>query len=224
MLHLAEAEAEQERWYNNTIRGNEKRFEVKKCGNIVDRVAEAEEEEEDYGSLATDYESDTESESEDEIGDDIEFEMVGVNFFRDNEIRFPHPTRRDSVVTVSEFEFDDDDQENDEEQEEGEISEVDEDGMFQLTRTKSHRPPSLCSDVSDDDEEESQLPSPPQLPVYQPPPLSLKEKQQQLDGSTFFEPHHSHEVDDEYPSSKLHTDQSHILFQDRLISTMIGPF
>jgi len=151
MIHLSEAEAEQERWYQQTVRGNE--YDT-----------------EEYGSLAADYESDTESESEEEDEDD-EFEEV-VYCEQNRRTAYRAQPQREAAINMHEVEvaaeYDDDEYEN-ENDDDGE-----DDGMFALTRTTSHRPPSLCSDASDDEEDDHAPPSPPQ-PADHHYPMSEKE-------------------------------------------------
>jgi hypothetical protein len=151
MLHLAEAEAEQERWYQNTVRGNERDAE-------------------EYGSLATDYESE-----EEESDDEEEYE--------EEEDMRPHY----NAPTIAIHEVEDEDEEGYDDYEE-DYEDDDEDGMFALTRTTSHRPPSLCSDESDDDDDEHP-PSPLQPAEHF--PISQKDDLHEVsyfDGSFLHEP------------------------------------
>lgn len=147
MIRLADAEAEQELWYSNTVRGNE-------------------DEAEDYGSLAADYDSDTDSESDEEEDDEYESdeEEDNVMDFHYTRPRFSHTP----VIGVQELaSVDEEDEEEDEEENttthyDMDIDE-DDSGMYELTRTTSHRPPSLCSDCSDDElDDDAHPPSPPQ--------------------------------------------------------------
>lgn len=159
MIHLSEAERDQEMWYNSMVRGNEEAREPAR--QWPESIPE---EQEEYGSLAADYESDSDSSSE---GDEDE-EMEDLDFTSYALIREPsykcYPTH-ETVIGVSEVdeEFEDED------------DECDEDGLFSLARTTSHRPPSLCSDLSDDEDEDSNPPSPTQPTISQ-PHMSLKER------------------------------------------------
>jgi len=148
MIHLAEAEAEQEQWYQNTVRGNE--YDT-----------------EEYGSLAADYESDTESESDEEEYEEEEEEDEFEEVYHEQKQRTVYPApQRGAVIQVREIGADfNDEYENDEE----------DDGMFTLTRTTSHRPPSLCSDASDDDDEDEHAPPSPPQPAEHHYPMSEKE-------------------------------------------------
>jgi len=194
MIRLSEAEAEQEQWYNNTVRGNEREW------------SEPEYEPEEYGSLATDYESEEDSEDESE-----EEHIEMYRYERKSQPRFL--ARHETVIGVSEVEEEDEEYDS---EDEALYDEEDEDGMFMLTRTTSHRPPSLCSDCSDDEDEESNPPSPPQ-PSEHNPPMTPKER---LSGVSpkFFDSH-------PHPRYPLHHDPGESLFSDdRLLPEMIGTF
>jgi hypothetical protein len=186
MVHLADAEAEQERWYYNTVRGNERDWA----------------ESEGYGSLATDYESDpdsdtdSDSDSDSSVSSDEEFEeevMEKDNIYTPtNEYRYlatPETTVGVTEVAVDDLEDDEED-----------------DGMFELTRTTSYRPPSLCSDESDDEDDESPPPSPPQPTEHHLPPMS--EKDLHAISHTFFDSH--------IHSSSPIDDPTTVLFSGRL--------
>ncbi|PUU78189.1 hypothetical protein B9Z19DRAFT_90165 [Tuber borchii] len=160
MIHLSEAERDQERWFNTMVRGNEESREYRDLPETI------EEEPEEYGSLAADYDSDSDSSEE---SDDEEMEDVDVTYTIAREPSYKYYQTQETIIGVSE-------------------AEVDEDRIFSLTRTRSRRPPSLCSDYSDDEEEESNPPSPPQ-PTIPHPPLSHKEH-------SFFAEHHGSEPQD----------------------------
>lgn len=158
MIRLSEAERDQEIWYNSMVRGNEE--PAKQWPESIP------EEQEEYGSLAADYESDSDSSSEgdeDEEMEDLDF----TNYALTREPSFKHYPTRGTVIGVSEV---------DEEFEDEEDDECDDDGLFSLERTTSHRPPSLCSDLSDDEDEDSNPPSPPQPTIAHPVVMSLKER------------------------------------------------
>ncbi|TGZ82275.1 hypothetical protein EX30DRAFT_221064 [Ascodesmis nigricans] len=144
MIHLADAEAQQERWYTNTIQGYA--------------------DEEDMGSLPTDYDSDS-SDSDSECSDD---EDEGEY---EDDIPSLHPTGlhyttspRRPLYTISES--DDEDYES--------YDEEDLDDFSPLERTTSHRPPSLCSDYSDEEDDDvATPPSSPQQPLEHIPVSTL---------------------------------------------------
>lgn len=163
MIHLTEAERDQEQWFNSMVRGNEESRESREFPETI------EEESEGYGSLAADYdtESDTSSESDDGEMEDVE---LGYSLLA-REASFMYSSTRTTTTIIGVSELDEGyDEAGDDTEEEDE----DEDGMYSLTRTTSRRPPSLCSDYSDEEEEESNPPSPPQ-PTIPHPPLSHKQ-------------------------------------------------
>jgi hypothetical protein len=141
MIHISEAEAEQDKWYSSTVRGNEQAWEESEYDN----------DEEKYGSLPADYDSDSDSSVSDDSDYDLEEALEVASLPSPVEHRFL-ASNQTTVIGVLEVEEDDldDDYEDDED-----------DDSLSLTRTYSHRPPSLCSDSSDD-EDESNLPSPEQ--------------------------------------------------------------
>ena len=149
MLHLASSEHQQQQWIEDSAHQN---------SYIDDREEDAADEEDQdpvYGSLATDWPSDSSSDCDDDDSED------------DDEFYSSHPNF--SRVHVKEIY-------NISEEEEHEFSDTptdDEDGLYSLTRTSSHRggPPSLCSDLSEDEDDEHSLPpSPPTLSIHTPPP------------------------------------------------------
>lgn len=153
MIHIHTAEAEQEKWYYNTVRSTPSSSE-------------------EYGSLAADY-SDDSSDSESDVDseedyseyesesdyDEEEFEEI----FEDKIISVPTKPARRTSFTADVCLLDDIEESDEEEQYENDYATEEEleeeDGMYTLTRTTSHRPPSLCSDESDE-ESDSELLSP----------------------------------------------------------------
>lgn len=177
MIHLAEAERDQEEWFNQAIQGN----------MIAEEEEEYEEDSRDWpqsqpetqGWLATDYESDTESEEEeDEEEEDSEDEMEFTEYELSTSSKgSPSGPRYQTIIGVSEVDEDYDDEEDEE----------DEDGLYTLTRTVSHRPPQLVADMSDDEEEESNPPSPPQVTLS-----SFSSKKGSSSKPTYFHQHPHH--------------------------------
>lgn len=172
MIRLADAEAEQERWFTNTVRGNEE-------------WTDADHEPEEYGSLAADYDSDTESEEDEESDEESDEDDMDYSYTERSEM--PRLSRMPVIgmhkAEAEEMDYDEDMLDDDED---------DEGGMYELTRVTSHRPPSLCSDCSDD-EDETHPPSPPQ-PAKQ---LLMSEKELHAHGyfpteSPIDEDHHHH--------------------------------
>jgi hypothetical protein len=167
MLHLADADRQQQHWFEDSVRGNE----------VYERTQDDEEEddrEEDsepvYGSLATDWPSDSDSESDDDE-DYLEYQQ---NLTR-VQVKEIYDIEEEDEDSLSDVPTDDDD-----------------DGLYSLTRTSSHRggPPSLCSDLSEDeDDDHSAPPSPPQ-PAIHTPPVYKKSSSVPPMATGFFDDHH----------------------------------
>lgn len=186
MIHLSEAERDQEMWYNSMVRGNEEAREPAR--QWAESIPE---EQEEYGSLAADYESDSDSSSEGDEDEDEDMEDLHfTSYTLTRESSFKYFPTHETVFDISEV--------DEEEYEDEEDDDCDEDGMLSLTRTTSHRPPSLCSDLSDDEDEDSNPPSPPQ-PTISHPPMSLKERAYfEQNGTNLSEQRESSLYEDEY--------------------------
>lgn len=197
MIALAEAEREQEQWFNEVVRGS--------------IAAEDEEEDEDeesrdwpeqsyegHGWLAVDYsESESEEDSESEADSDEEVE----------DVQYPMPrlTRKPSYQSVSPYL-----------QTTVGVSEIDQyeedfedgDGMYPLMRASSYgSPPQLVADLTDDEEEESSPPSSPPQPSL---PFTLVKGKERITSTSFFgeNPHSSHDetfLDGIHPPSLIST-------------------
>jgi len=143
MLHLAEAERDQESWFNHSVRGaaQEEEKEEEKHIRWADTIVE--EPEQDWDVADADAESDSDD-------SDSDFEIEDV---------IPYtPARATYVATIAVTEEDDEEYEDDEDDED-----------LALTRTPSHSPPQLVHDShSDSDSDDDMPPSPPQitLPVF----------------------------------------------------------
>lgn len=134
MLDLADAEREQESWFNNTVRGAAKASEEPKHIQWAETIEE---------SMDEDDESDTESLDSDSDSDDEEIHYAkNVPFHR----RSSQP-----ATTITAMELDDTDMEDDEDYEDDLV----------LTRTSSH-PPELLHESDSESEDDSMPPSPPQ--------------------------------------------------------------
>jgi len=159
MLELAEAEQEQESWFNQSVKGATKSEEAPKHIQWADSIVE--EPEEDWQAEDADSDSsDSESEFDDE---DIEMTSAGIMSLR----RVP------SQTTITAREVD----ESDEEEEYEDDGEEDY-AMLSLQRSPSHAayPPELSHDSEDDSsEDEAMPPSPPSTAL---PTLSEKQRQQ----------------------------------------------
>lgn len=141
MLDLAEAEREQEHWFNATVT---KAAEEPKHIRFVDSLP----------PVVEDYETDSDSDGEDEE-EEIEYS--------------PPPLRRvlspPMTITTTEIDMDEDDEDDyyyDEDDD-------DESESLQLTRTRSHTsvrsPPELLHESDSESEDDSMPPSPPPQPL-----------------------------------------------------------
>jgi len=143
MLELADAEQEQERWFNNTVSGAAKE-EASEPKHIQWADTVIEEPEEDWE--ASDAE---ESDDESDYDEDEDIAMVAAN--PTSVHRAPSPAAK---ITTREIDSEDDeDFEEDDEEDYNDLA---------LTRTSSRHPPELTSDSEEDSDEESMPPSPPQ--------------------------------------------------------------
>jgi hypothetical protein len=155
MLDLADAEREQERWFNQTVSGATKTSRrEEKDRHIQWASTVVEEPEEDLDAEdASDLESDL-SDSDEE--DDSDFDENDFVINTPVRLRSPPPPQQaipeatlveDEDDTDSDFEFDD----------EEDLEEL------SLTRSPSRQsPPELLADLDDSSEDESMPPSPPQ--------------------------------------------------------------
>ncbi len=159
MLDLAEAEREQESWFNQTVKGAAKASEEPKHIQWVDTIPEEaidEADEEDWDAEASDNESDS--------SDDEDAEYVPAI-----------PPRRipQQLTTITTTEIDDDDMDMDEDYEED----------LALTRTSSAHPPELLHESDSESDDDSMPPSPPQPEV---PLDAFSQKQRQAIATTSF--------------------------------------
>ena len=140
MMELADAEREQESWFNQSVRGAARKTEEKHI-QWADTVVE--EPEEDWSPEDAESDSDSDSDFDEEEEDDIEMaEVVPLRRVPSNMI-VPAP-----VVRYHDMEEDDD-----EEEDFAQLS-------LQRSPSNSATPPELDSD-SDSSEDESMPPSPP---------------------------------------------------------------
>lgn len=198
MIALAEAEREQEQWFNEVVQGSiaaeDEEVEVEEIESSW-----PEQSFEGQGYLAADYYSDSESDSD----SDSESEADSEDEMEDVEYTMPALTRKSShrsipsyyqtTIGVSEVdEYDED-------------FEEDHDGFYPLTRTPSHgSPPQLVADLTDDEEEESTPPSPPQMSL----PFTPVKGKERIATASFFEPHphsshHESFLDGIHPTSSI---------------------
>lgn len=185
MISLAEAEREQEQWFDEVVQGNmaaeleedEERAKEELQQNWPEQSSEG------HGWLAADYYSDSDSESDSESEVDSDEELEDAEY-----THMPALTRKASqrilpsyfnhtVIGVGVSEVDDYDEDFEDE---------DEDGMYPLRRTSSHgSPPQLVADLSDDEDEEATPPSPPQISL----PFTSAKGNERIETSSFFEDH-----------------------------------
>lgn len=144
-LELAEAQREQEHWFNQTVW-------------LAEDIVEEDDDDSDP-SDSSDDDSDVDiDEVEEKEERRIGGQQGGVGLFR----RSDHPTSSTDVrITVSPIEFDEgeDDEDDDEEYEDDEADS----GDLALVRTSSHSTPELLQD--DDDESEDDMPPSPPQPI-----------------------------------------------------------
>lgn len=170
MLELADAEREQESWFNQSVRNASQHEENKKAATTTtaetkhiqwaDTIAE-EDEEDDYDSSSSDDDSDL---SDDEDVEMADVEVVSLRRVPSNTTFKAPSSPRLEVMEVDMEDFEEDDYE-------------DEDyAHLTLTRTHSHHsltsssssPPELEHDLDESSEDESMPPSPPStmLPTF----------------------------------------------------------
>lgn len=151
MLELANAEKEQERWFNRSVNSatrasqDEKPSHIRWADNLV------EEPEEDWSS---EEDSDAESDMSDS---DLEDDDMTVHTASATPIRRPPSP----VAIITEQEVSDSESETEDEEEDEDFDFEFED--LALTRSPSRQsPPELLEDLDDDSEEDTTPPSPPQ--------------------------------------------------------------
>ncbi|KAL1982780.1 hypothetical protein VTN96DRAFT_896 [Rasamsonia emersonii] len=153
MLELANAEKEQERWFNRSVNSATKSSQDERPSHIRWADNLVEEPEEDWSS---EEDSDAESDMSDS---DLEEEDMTVHTASATPFRRPPSP----VAIITEQEVSDSESDTDEEEEE-----EDEDFEFEfedlaLRRSPSRQsPPELLEDLDDDSEEDTTPPSPPQ--------------------------------------------------------------
>ncbi|KAI4276973.1 MAG: hypothetical protein LQ337_002134 [Flavoplaca oasis] len=156
MLDLADAEREQENWFNQTVKGATKATDSPRHIQWADTVESAIEEEEDEDE---DEYSDNESDSDDEVE---QIPQIPARRLRQEVAPTP-------IVTI--------DEDSDEE-----MMDDDEGEELTLTRTHSNQPPELLHE-SDSESDDDMPPSPPQPEM---PLDAFSEKQRQAIATTDF--------------------------------------
>ncbi|KFY25014.1 hypothetical protein V491_01934 [Pseudogymnoascus sp. VKM F-3775] len=145
MLELADAEAEQESWFNASVRGARKTAESERHIQWADSVVE--ESEEDW--QAEDAESDSSDEEEEE---DVDMGFATLQRVKSHQAF-------DVMIASPVEEEEEEDEEEDIYEDDGEEDYA----MLSLQRTHSHpaSPPDLIDEESDSSEDEAMPPSPP---------------------------------------------------------------
>lgn len=156
MLDLADAEQEQERWFNQTVNGASKSSQSSQPRHIQWADTVIEEPEEDWDPEdASDLDSDSDD-SDFDGEEDYEEEQTFATIQLPARQRAPSP-----VAVITEKEVDEDyDSDSDSDFEYDDIEDLDE---LTLTRSPSRQtPPELSSDSDEDSEDDATPPSPPQ--------------------------------------------------------------
>ncbi|KAI9798934.1 MAG: hypothetical protein M1825_004947 [Sarcosagium campestre] len=149
MSELADAEQEQEQWFNQTVKGAAKASEEPKHIHWADTIIE--EPEEDWAVEDAETDSDSDSDSDSDLDED-ESEDVEMTSSRSLQ-RFSST----SQISISSTEIDIDDDEHDDEYDDEDY------GDLALVRTSSHQPPELLDDSEESSDDEPHMPpSPPQ--------------------------------------------------------------
>ncbi|KAL8663416.1 MAG: hypothetical protein Q9202_003935 [Teloschistes flavicans] len=164
MLDLAEAEQEQESWFNQTVKGAAKASEDPKHIQWADSTEVAIEDDDEY--------SDSDSDSDDEIAQVAQ----PISYRRLPQEKAPVAAPMVAMEDDSDEEMEDD-EDNDEE--------------HALTRTSSEHPPELLHESSDSDSDDDMPPSPPQAEMPLDP---FSEKQRQAIATTGYYPPTEHEA------------------------------
>ena len=156
MIELADAEREQERWFNQSVRQSQQKQQERHV-QWADTIATVPEE-------AYDDDSSSES-SDDEYDDDEDIEMINAPVSLRPAAKYP------ATITVA---IDDDDVMEDDLEEDY--------AQLELVRTPSHSsPPPELVDESDSSDDESMPPSPPE--AHLPEPLSKEAAKEEEDAA-----------------------------------------
>ncbi|KAL2872523.1 uncharacterized protein BJX67DRAFT_376331 [Aspergillus lucknowensis] len=172
MIDLADAEQEQERWFNQTVSGASKGSYRSESQHIQWAETLVEEPEEDWDP---EYLSDDDSDLSEEDSD-AEDDYTPVRR------RAPSPV---AIVTETELEDYDSDSDSDSEFEYDDAEDLQE---LALTRSPSRQTPPELSHDEDDSEDDSMPPSPPQPPLLE----SFDEKQAHHTEISFPDPDFEH--------------------------------
>lgn len=156
MLDLANAEQEQESWFNQTVKSASKASEEPKHIQWADTIPEELEEALEDEFYAEGSESDSDSDDEEEMQ---RAEPIMLRKFHQ------------APVTITTAEYDEDEDMEDEDYEDD----------LALTRTSSEHPPELLHEDSDSESEDDSLPPSPEMPLD-----AFSEKQRQAIATTSY--------------------------------------
>ena len=156
MIDIADAEREQESWFNQSVSGAAKAEEPKRTVQWAESITES----------AVEDDSDEEKEWDGDSSDD-DFDEEEVDYAKSISLRRPAP------IPAPKLEVQDEDMEDDEEDDED----------LALTRSPSTQPPELMHEDSDSSEDEPMPPSPPALKT---PINSFSEKERQAIATTSY--------------------------------------
>ncbi|KKY16604.1 hypothetical protein UCRPC4_g05862 [Phaeomoniella chlamydospora] len=165
MLDLANAEAEQENWFNHTVSGAKAADEESQTRQDPKHIQWAE-------TVVEEPEEDWQAEdaiTSDSDSDDDEDERTSITA---RSVSVVKPEFAPATITTREVD-DDEDMEEDEDAEFEELA---------LTRTASHHPPELTSDSEDDSDEDDSMPPSPPTATYD----AFTEKQRQAIATTSY--------------------------------------
>ncbi|KAI9788485.1 MAG: hypothetical protein M1833_003003 [Piccolia ochrophora] len=146
MSDLADAEQEQEQWFNQTVKGATKASDEPKHIQWADTIVE--EPENDWAIEDADTDSQSDSDSESEYDEDEDIEMGTAIPLQKYQSHAGLVNVSTTEVAVDDEEFDEDDEEDY--------------GDLALVRTSSHQPPELLDDSGESSDDDSMPPSPPQ--------------------------------------------------------------
>ncbi|KAK7727148.1 hypothetical protein SLS57_003183 [Botryosphaeria dothidea] len=164
MLELAEAEREQEAWFNKTVNKAARAEKHIQWADTIDEEVMEDDEDDD------DFISDSESDSDyDEDAED--FDMIPQ--LR----RIPSPPVR---ITTTELDDEDDEEEDDDEEEYYEDEEFDEEHALVRTPSQQQTPPELVHEEDSDSDDDATPTTPPQ------PTLEYSEKERQAIATTAY--------------------------------------
>ena len=178
MLDLANAEQEQESWFNQTVKSASKASEASKHIQWANTIPEELEEavEEEFYAESSDSDSDSDEDEDEEMPTAQPIALAKV-------------PRTPATITTTEYDEDEDMEDEDYEDD------------LALTRTSSAHPPELLHEDSDSDSEDESMPPSPDMAFD-----AFSEKQRQAIATTSY--YQSLPVKSDSPASLPESDQS----------------